>query len=395
MGSITLKSGRESSLLRRHPWIFAGAIGKADASLKCGETVDILAADGRRLAVGAYSPDSQIRLRIWTFNSEGNITPGFFKQRIARAIEARHLLALQNTCSAYRLVNAESDALPGVIVDRYNDFLVCQFLSAGAEFWKNEIVRQLKALIPVKGIYERSDGSGRILEGLKPCCGVLYGQAPPELVEIREGSLHFLVDIHNGHKTGFYLDQRENRGIVSEYAKNAEVLNCFAYTGAFGLYGYKGGAQSVTNIEMSKPALDILQQNMAINGFAGSKGENASGDVFELLRKYRDSARQFDMVILDPPKFAQTSRQVKKAARGYKDINLFAIKLIRPGGVLFTFSCSGHISPALFQKIVSDAALDANRQAQIIRYLGQAPDHPVSLNFPEGHYLKGLFCRVW
>lgn len=395
MGNVTLKSGRENSLLRHHPWIFAGAIGKADASLKSGETVDILAADGMRLAVAAYSPASQIRLRIWTFDSEEKITRGFFKQRLARAIEARHLLALQGTCSAYRVINAESDGLPGVIVDRYDDFLVCQFLSAGAEFWKGEIVRQLKAQIPVRGIYEKSEGSGRIREGLKPCCGVLYGQAPPELVEIREGSLHFLVDIHNGHKTGFYLDQRENRAIVSEFAKDTEVLNCFAYTGGFGLYAHKGGARCVTNIEMSKTALDILQKNMAINGFADKPGEIVSGDVFELLRKYRDSARQFDMVILDPPKFAQTSRQVKKAARGYKDINLFAIKLIKPGGVLFTFSCSGHVSPALFQKIVSDAALDANRQVQIIRHLGQAPDHPVSLNFPEGHYLKGLLCRVW
>ncbi len=308
---------------------------------------------------------------------------------------ARHLLGLDKTCSAYRLVNAESDGLPGVIVDRYDDFLVCQFLSAGAESWRKEIVRQLNTQIPAKGIYERSDASGRAWEGLKPRWGVLYGSAPPDLVQVREGPVHFLVDIYNGHKTGFYLDQRENRAIVSEYAKGADVLNCFAYTGGFGLYAHWGEARSVTNIEMSRTALEILERNMVLNGFRDKKTENTSGDVFALLRKYRDSARQFDMVILDPPKFAQSSQQVKKAARGYKDINLFAIKLIKPGGVLFTFSCSGHVSPALFQKIVSDAALDADRQVQIIRHLDQAPDHPVSLNFPEGHYLKGLICRVW
>jgi len=395
MGSITLKSGRENSLLRRHPWIFSGAVRKTDPSVKNGETIDIFSESGNRLATGAYSKHSQIIARIWSFDPEEKVDARFFKRRLERALGARSLLGVQDTCSAYRVVNAESDGLPGIIVDRYGDFLVCQFLSTGAEFWKQEIIRHLSELIPVAGIYERSDGSGRIREGMKPSNGVLFGQAPPELVEIHEGLLRFLVDICNGHKTGFYLDQRENRAAVSAYSKGAEVLNCFAYTGGFGLYAHKGGAQNVTNIEMSKSALSILRQNMEINGMDPSKTENTSGDVFELLRKYRDSARQFDMVILDPPKFVQSVRQVKKAARGYKDINLLAAKLIKSGGVLFTFSCSGHISAPLFQKIVADAALDADRQLQIIQHLSQAPDHPVALNFPEGHYLKGLICRVW
>lgn len=395
MGSITLKSGREKSLLRRHPWIFSGAVRKTDPSVKNGETIDIFSESGNRLATGAYSKHSQIIARIWSFDAKEKVDSRFFKRRIERALEARSLLGVQDTCSAYRIVNAESDGLPGIIVDRYGDFLVCQFLSTGAEFWKQEIIRHLSELIPVAGIYERSDGSGRIREGMKPSNGVLFGQAPPELVEIHEGPLRFLVDICNGHKTGFYLDQRENRAAVSAYSKGAEVLNCFAYTGGFGLYAHKGGAQNVTNIEISKSALSILRQNMEINGMDPSKMENTSGDVFELLRKYRDAARQFDMVILDPPKFAQSVRQVKKAARGYKDINLLAAKLIKSGGVLFTFSCSGHIAAPLFQKIVADAALDADRQLQIIEHLSQAPDHPVALNFPEGHYLKGLICRVW
>ena len=395
MGSITLKSGREKSLLRRHPWIFSGAVRKTDSSVKNGETIDIFSESGNRLATGAYSKHSQIIARIWSFDAKEKVDSRFFKRRIERALGARSLLGVQDTCSAYRIVNAESDGLPGIIVDRYGDFLVCQFLSTGAEFWKQEIIRHLSELIPVAGIYERSDGSGRIQEGMKPSNGVLFGQAPPELVEIHEGPLRFLVDICNGHKTGFYLDQRENRAAVSAYSKGAEVLNCFAYTGGFGLYAHKGGAQNVTNIETSKSALSILRQNMEINGMDPSKMENTSGDVFELLRKYRDADRQFDMVILDPPKFAQSVRQVKKAARGYKDINLLAAKLIKSGGVLFTFSCSGHIAAPLFQKIVADAALDADRQLQIIEHLSQAPDHPVALNFPEGHYLKGLICRVW
>lgn len=368
---------------------------KADDSVKNGETIDILSKSGNRLATGAYSRHSQIIARIWSFDPEEKIDCRFFKRRLERALGARSLLGIQGSCSAYRIVNAESDGLPGIIIDRYGDFLVCQFLSAGAEFWKQEIIGQLNEMIPVAGIYERSDGNGRIQEGMKPSNGVLCGQVPPERVEIHEGSLSFLVDICNGHKTGFYLDQRENRAAVAAYSKGAKVLNCFAYTGGFGLSAQKGGADHVTNLEISKSALSILRENMEINGMDPTGMENTSGDVFELLRKYRDSARQFDVAILDPPKFAQSARQVKKAARGYKDINLLAVKLIKPGGVLFTFSCSGHIPAPLFQKIVADAALDAGRQLQIIRHLSQAADHPVALNFPEGHYLKGFICRVW
>jgi len=310
-------------------------------------------------------------------------------------VYSRQLLKLARTCSGYRIVNAESDGLPGLIVDRYDDFLVCQFLSAGAEYWKTDIVGLLNRLIPASGIYERSDTESRTQEGLGQTSGVLFGAAPPDRVEIREGPIRYRVDIAQGHKTGFYLDQRENRALVPGFSKDADVLNCFSYTGGFGLWALYGGAKTLTNIELSKSAAEISRQNIDLNGMDAQRVEHSSADVFSLLRKYRDAMRQFDLAILDPPKFAHAARQIDRAARGYKDINLLALKLIRPGGVLFTFSCSGHVAPMLFQKIVADAAQDAGREVQILRHLNQSADHPVGVNFPEGHYLKGLVCRVW
>jgi 23S rRNA (cytosine1962-C5)-methyltransferase len=304
------------------------------------------------------------------------------------------LLERYNT-DACRLVNSESDDIPGLIVDRYGDFLVCQFLAAGTEFWKQTIVKQLAELIPNKGIYERSDVAVREKEGLPELIGVLSGQEPPEFVEIREGQYRFMVDIRHGHKTGFYLDQRDNRAFVAEYAGSSEVLNCFSYTGGFTVAALMGGAANVTNIESSADALQLGLRNVKLNGLDIAKVKNMEGDVFTIMRQYRDSDRRFDAVILDPPKFAGSRGQLMRACRGYKDINLLAIKLLRPGGLLFTFSCSGLVDKDLFQKIVADASLDAGREAQIIRWLSQATDHPTALNFPEGSYLKGLVCRVW
>jgi 23S rRNA (cytosine1962-C5)-methyltransferase len=410
MPAVVLKPGRDKSLQRRHPWVFSGAIERVEGEPASGETVEVRSTDGTSLGLGAYSPHSQIAVRIWTFDPAESIAPDFFRARLTCALATRASLGFGTqsavaspspsairyppSASAYRLVNAESDGLPGLIVDRYSEYLVCQFLSAGAEYWKRELVTLLADLLPFAGIYERSDVDVREKEGLPPATGVLAGSPPPDLVEIDEYGCHFAVDVRGGHKTGFYLDQRDNRALVAEYAEGREVLNGFAYTGAFGVWALKGGAVRVTNVESSTAALDLAQRNAELNGLDISKIENVAGDVFHILRQYRDARRQFDLVILDPPKFADSRSQIEKASRGYKDINLLALKLLRPGGLLFTFSCSGLITPDLFQKIVAGAALDAGRDVQIVRRLTQAPDHPVALNFPEGEYLKGLVCRV-
>lgn len=393
-GTVILKPGRDESLKRRHPWVFSGAIAEVKGFPENGQAVDVTASDGTWLAKGAWSPHSQIRVRTWSFLPGEAIDPGFFQARLDRAIHGRDALLAGGELNACRYVHAESDGLPGLIVDRYADYLVCQFLSSGAEYWKDEIVGHLASIPGVKGIFERSDADTRTMEGLEPRTGALWGEAPPELIEISEHGLRFLVDIRHGHKTGFYLDQRENRQAVAEFSMGAEVLNCFSYTGGFGLWAIKAGAAQVTNIETSPEALAMGMKNAELNGM-DANFLTLEEDVFRVLRGQRDAGRQFDLIILDPPKFAASAKQVPGASRGYKDINLLAIKLLKPGGTLFTFSCSGHITPELFQKIVADAALDARRDGQIVRYLSQASDHPVALPFPESHYLKGLIVRVW
>lgn len=392
MSAIIIKNGREKSLLRRHPWVFSEAIKHVDGKPEPGETIDVLAANGTFLGRGAYSPDSQITVRIWSFDSSKQISTSFFREQLQQAINLRNRITIKST--AYRLVNAESDGLPGLIVDCYGDYVVCQFLSQGTEFWKKEIVSLLAELTSAKGIYERSDVDIRGKEGLPSVIGVLQGAEPPDLIEIKEGEIRFFVDIKRGHKTGFYLDQRDNRASVAEFTGNAEVLNCFAYTGGFGVYAIKGGASRVTNIDSSADVLALAAKNNELNGIDPAKVENLEGDVFQLLRKYRDSRRQFDVIVLDPPKFVNSRSQLDQASRGYKDINLLAFKLLKPGGFLFTFSCSGLMPVELFQKIVADSALDAGREARILRRLGQATDHPTMLSFPEGSYLKGLVCTV-
>ena len=394
MASVILKEGREKSLLRRHPWIFSGAILGIEGHVEPGETVEVLSCHGDFLARGAYSPRSQIAVRIWSFDANEEIGPGFFHQRLQRAIDSRTVLLRNNSATAYRIVNAESDGLPGVIIDRYGDFLVCQFLSAGSEYWRREIIAQLEALAPCAGMYERSDVDVREKEGLLPRSGHLSGEEVPELVEIQEGPVRFMVDIRRGHKTGFYLDQRENRGFVPAFCMNAEVLDGFSYTGGFGVWALKHGAAKVTHLESSSTALQLARRNVEINELDTGKVEDVEGDVFKALRLYRDQDRQFDLIVLDPPKFATSKGQLEQASRGYKDINWLAFKLLKPGGVLFTFSCSGAVDMNLFQKIVAGAAVDAGRDGQIIQRLTQASDHPTALNFPEGTYLKGLVCRV-
>lgn len=396
MDKLILKPGREKSLKRRHPWIFSGAVGKVEGQPGVGDTLAVLSSKGEALGCAAYSPQSSIRARMWTFGEEIPVEIGaVIKDRLRIAIASRMDEALFNPSnSSIRLVHAESDGLPGLVVDRYADWLVAQFLSAGAEKWKEQIVSYLAEITGLTDIYERSDVDVRELEGLPQVSGVLMGEEPPAEIEINENGLRFLVDIKKGHKTGFYLDQRDNRRIVKDHAQGKRVLNCFAYTGAFAVYCLAGGAETVTSIDSSQDMLDLGKRNLALNGLSAEKAEWICADVFQELRAMRDRRERFDLIILDPPKFAPTSAQVQKAARGYKDINLLAFKLLNPGGILATFSCSGGVSRSLFQKIVADAALDAGVDAQIIRQLSQAPDHPIALNFPEGEYLKGLICRV-
>jgi 23S rRNA (cytosine1962-C5)-methyltransferase len=405
--AILLNAGREKSLLRRHPWVFSGAVERIDGAPASGDTLPVRDSDGKFLAWAAYNSASQITARVWSWREDETIDADFFRRKIASAIAARiHLFpsasvggargegggnATQNT--GMRLIHAESDGLPGLIADQYGEVLVMQIGSAGAERWRDAIADILQELCNPSCIYERSDSDSRTLEGLELRCGVLRGTLP-ENIEVIEHGLRFKVDVAEGQKTGFYLDQRDNRALTETLSSGRDVLNCFCYTGGFSLYALRGGAKSVLSMDASADALRIAAQNLTRNGLDESRAGWQEADVFVALRKLRDQGRSFDLIILDPPKFAPTAAFTEKAARGYKDINLLGFKLLRPGGLLFTYSCSGGISEELFQKIVAGAALDAGVDAQIIHYLHAGADHPVLLSFPEGAYLKGLVLRV-
>jgi 23S rRNA (cytosine1962-C5)-methyltransferase len=391
--AIILKAGREKSLLRRHPWIFSGAIERVDGVPSSGDTMAVRDIRGNFLAWAAYNPVSQITGRVWSWHESEIIDAGFFRNRIVDALSVRSSLSLARSSNGMRLINAESDRLPGLIVDRYQDVLVMQIGSAGPERWRDIIADSLHDLCKPSCIYERSDSDSRTLEGLEQRCGLLRGTMP-DSVEVTENGLRFDVDVAAGQKTGFYLDQRDNRALTELLAADRDVLNCFCYTGGFTLYALRGGAKSVLSIDASGEALRIAAKNLTRNGLDGSRAEWQEADVFHALRALRDQSRKFDLIILDPPKFAPTAAFAEKAARGYKDINLLGFKLLRPGGLLCTYSCSGGISEDLFQKIIAGAALDAGVEAQIMYHLHASPDHPVSLNFPEGAYLKGLVLRV-
>ena len=394
MATVILNKGRARPVLLRHPWIFSGAIARIEGEAQDGDVVVVRDAGGNFLARGTLNRQSQIAVRLLTWDEAGVIGGDFWRARLARAIAGRQALADEPTTTAYRLVNAEADLLPGLIVDRYGDFLVVQFLTLGMDVRKREIVLLLAELIRPRGIYERCDEEMRAKEGLLSQESCLWGEEPPDLLQITENSLCFWVDVKRGQKTGFYLDQRENRRRVQVHCSGQTVLNAFAYTGGFAVYAAASGAKRITNVDTSADALDLARRNMALNGFAVRNDEFVQGDVFRVLRDYRDQGHSFDVVILDPPKFAHTQSQVERAARGYKDINLLALQLLRPDGTLVTFSCSGLIGADLFQKIVFGASVDAGRDVQIVERLSQGPDHPVLLSFPESQYLKGLVCRV-
>ncbi|MGH8690358.1 MAG: class I SAM-dependent rRNA methyltransferase [Burkholderiales bacterium] len=388
MNSLILKKGRDKSLKRRHPWIFSGAVEKATG--KSGDTVAVRDAAGKVLAHAAYSPKSQIRARVWTFDAAESVDAAFFRNRIQRALALREALPAAKHTNALRLVNGESDGLPGLVVDRYADVLVAQFLAAGVERWRDAILDLLMELTGCSAIYERSDAEVRKLEGLEARAGFARGNRNAARCPIIEYGLNFRVDVEQGQKTGFFLDQRENRQRLRALAAGREVLDGFCYTGGFSIAALAGGAQRVTAVESSAPALEVAKENLAANPLDGSRVEFVRGDVFAHLRLLRDRNARFDLIVLDPPKFAPTAALVQKAARAYKDINLWALKLLAPGGLLATFSCSGGVSSELFQSIVAGAALDAGVEAKIIERFTAAADHPVALEFPEGEYLKGL-----
>ncbi|MGQ0655804.1 MAG: class I SAM-dependent rRNA methyltransferase [Betaproteobacteria bacterium] len=387
---IRLKKAREKSLRRRHPWIFSGAVEKVDGKPAAGDTVEVKDAQGALLARAAYSPKSQIRARVWTFDAKEEVDAAFFRLRLMRALALREALPAAKHANALRLVNAESDALPGLVVDRYADVLVAQFLAAGVERWRDPMLDLLMELTGCTAIFERSDAEVRALEGLEPRSGFVRGNRAAARCPIIEYGLNFRVDVEQGQKTGFFLDQRENRQRVRALAAGREVLDGFAYTGGFSINALAGGAKRVIAVESSAAALEVAKENLGANPLDAARLEFRQADVFSELRKLRDGAARFGLIVLDPPKFAPTAAQAKNAARAYKDINLQAFKLLAPGGLLATFSCSGGVDAALFQSIVAGAALDAGADAKIIERFGAAADHPIALEFPEGEYLKGL-----
>ncbi len=390
---IHIRAGREKSLLRHHPWIFSGAVEKITGSPSEGAIVDVCAHNGHFIGRGYYSSKSQITVRVLTFKADEAVDEVFIRNIVMRASGMRTRAGAVLSSDSYRLIFSESDGLPGVIVDKYGDYLVCQFSTAGSEKLKPLIVSALNDIIQPKGIYDRSDVDSRSHEGLKPEKGLLLGAEPPEFVQIVENGIQLLVDIRNGHKTGFYLDQRESRRRLGEWIEGAgEVLNVFSYTGGFSISALKAGAGCVTNIDSSQGALNLCAQNVGLNGIDSAKSINITGDAFRVLREMSAEGRQFDIIVLDPPKFADSKAQVMKACRGYKDINMVALRILKPGGRLFTFSCSGLLEADLFQKIVADAALDAKCSLQFVERLSQPCDHPIHSAFPESAYLKGFVC---
>ena len=395
MAQLILLPGKERSAFKHHPWLFAGSVGRLEGRARPGDTVEVLADNLRPLGRAAYSPKSQIRARFWTFDADESVDDGFFKRRIAAAVALRQALPELRGQQGLRLIHAESDGLPGVIADQYGDTVVVQLTSAGADKWRNAIVAGLIKATGCARVYERSDSDVRGLEGLGPTTGWLHGEAPSTPLAIDENGVRLAVDIAGGHRTGFYLDQRENRALLGHLSAGKDVLNCFCYTAGFSLQALAGGAASVLSIDSSGPALAQGQANLALNpALPADRAQWQEADVFQALRDFRKAGKLFDLIVLDPPKFAPSAAHAERAAKAYKDINILGFRLLKPGGFLMTYSCSGGVGLEMFQKIVADSALDAGRNARIVRRLSGAADHPVALNFPEGEYLKGLLVQA-
>ncbi len=396
MIDVILKKGKERSLLRRHPWVYDTAVARLSARANSGDTVRIVSAEGKPLALAAYSPESTLRARCWTFDTDEQIDAAWFETRLRNAIDAR--AALHSRTSAIRLVFGEADGLPGLIVDQYGEYLVTQFMAAGVDRYRELIADLLMKITGARGLYDRSDAQLRQREGLELMSGLMRGEEPPEAIEVVEDGVRYGIDVRNGHKTGFYIDQRESRLTAQKVAeefrrqhgRGMRALNCFCYTGGFSLALLKGGAEEVVSVDSSAEALEMARANAARNGFSENAHKTVCEDVFAYLRTAIERGEQFDLVILDPPKFASNHRHVERAARAYKDINLKGLKLLTPGGQLFTFSCSGAIDPDLFQKIIAGAVFDAHVNAWAVGRFGGGADHPLLMTYPEGEYLKGL-----
>jgi 23S rRNA (cytosine1962-C5)-methyltransferase len=388
-----LKHGRDKPVRNRHPWVFSGALKRIEGQARDGDLVRVVDSQSEYLATGYLNRRSQIVVRLLTWDAREVLDASFWRERLRRAIAGREALAADPGTDTYRLVHAEADGLPGLVVDRYGDWLVVQCLTQGIASRRDQIAQLLDDLIEPAGIFARDDAEVRRKEGLPLERSVLIGADPPERIVVVEHGHRFLVDVREGHKTGLYLDQRENRLHVATYCRGQEILNAFAYTGGFGVYAGRAGARRVINIDTSESALALAIENLDLNGCP--QQETVVADVFQVLRQYRDEGQSFDLVILDPPKFATSKADVGNATRGYKDINLLAMQLLRAGGLLVSFSCSGLVSEDLFQKVLFGASVDAGRDVQILERLGQGPDHPVLLTFPESAYLKGFVCRIW
>ena len=391
---LILAPGREKSLLRRHVWIFSGAIAELEGEAAPGETVAVVDSKRRFLARAAWSPASQLAARVWTFDPQEEIDAAFFRRRIAAAVEYRKFLKLDAPEGGCRLIHSEGDGLPGLVADRYGEFLVVQFLSAGVERFRAEIVAALVEVTGAKGVYERSDSSVRAKEGLEERKGLLAGTEPPNPAVIVENGAKYAVDVRHGQKSGFYFDQRDARAAVASFAAGKRVLNAFSYTGAFAVAALLAGAEHVVNIDSSAPALKLARHNLEMNRIAPTRCEDIEGDVFSELRRMTEARMKFDIVVLDPPKFIESRNALVKGCRAYQDIARLGFGLLVPGGMMFNFSCSGLMTPELFQKITADAALDAGVAGKFIRRLEQSPDHPISTAVPEGFYLKGLATRI-
>lgn len=399
MQDVVLKKGKEKSLLRRHPWVYDTAVARA-GKIAAGEIVRVLSSEGRELGYGGWSPASTLRVRMFTYAGEAAPQPGFLTERIQKAVEARQSL-LQRT-NARRLVFAEADGIPGLVADMYGDWVVTQFQSAAAQANSQEIVEALMKATGARGVFDRSDAATRKREGLPEHVGVLAGEEPPAIIEVIEDGVKYGVDVRLGHKTGFYVDQRESRFAAQKIAqafkeqtgRGLRALNCFCYTGGFSLALAAGGAAEVVSVDSSAEALDRARANAELNGFGPDLCKWQQADVFDYLRRARDEGQTYDLIVLDPPKFASSHYHVDRAARAYKDINLNGLRLLAAGGQLLTFSCSGAIDTDLFQKIIAGAVIDAHRDAWALTRFGAGADHPLLMTFPEGEYLKGLHLKL-
>ena len=395
MSRLVLRPGKEKSLLRRHPWVYASSVARVEGDPASGATIEVQTADGRFLAWAAYSPASTIRARAWSFSESARVDADMLAERVRVSVSRR--AAISQETSAVRLVFGEADGLPGLIVDRYAGQLVTQFQSAGVDAWREPLIAALIEASGCATIFDRSDGATRAREGLGPSTGVLAGDEPPARIEVVECGLRFLVDVRRGHKTGYYIDQRDNRrlarGLVerqAQYGRAVRALNCFCYTGGFSIAMLAGGAEHVHSIDSSADALRLAEEHARINGITPEKCRWEEADVFTALRALRNEGTQFDVIVLDPPKFASSHQHVDRAARAYKDINLNALRLLAPSGSLLTFSCSGAIDSDLFQKIVAGAVIDAGVDTWMVARLGAGADHPLLMTVPESEYLKGL-----